>query len=92
LAEAALKLAKGVLEQPRHRTARASLEKRAHDEARAEAMLASGLAAAGLSRDDVARMPGSDARKVAIAPLIWGTTLSQGWLEERSPMGSAAVL
>ena len=90
-AEAALKLAKGVLERPRHRTTRSSLEKRAHDEARAEALLASGLAAAGLTQDEVARLPGSDTRKVAIARLIWeGTTMSQGWVSERLRMGSAA--
>ena len=90
-AEAALKLAKGVLERPRHRTTQSSLEKRAHDEARAEALLASGLAAAGLTQDEVARLPGSDARKVAIARLIWeGTTMSQGWVSERLQMGSAA--
>ena len=90
-AEAALKLAKGVLERPRHRTTRSSLEKRAHDEAGAEALLASGLAAAGLTQDEVGRLPGSDARKVAIARLIWeGTTMSQGWVSERLQMGSAA--
>jgi hypothetical protein len=44
-----------------------------------------------LTQKKAARLPGSDAPKVAIARMIWeGTTMSQGWVAERLRMGSAA--
>lgn len=49
------------------------------------------MAAAGLGQEEIQRLPGSDARKIALAKLLWmGTTVSQGWIAERLGMGSAA--
>ena len=48
-------------------------------------------AAAGLTEGDLATSKGSDARKVALARLLWRrTTVSQGWLAGRLQMRSAA--
>jgi len=69
---------------------RRSREALAHGESRAEELLAEGLAAAGLNQADLGRLPGSDARKVALARCLWsGTTVSQSWLAERLQMRSA---
>ena len=70
---------------------RASLEKKAHDAARAEDLLRAGLRAARLGAEEAQRLPGSEARKVQIARIIWQmTTVSQSWLAKRLGMGSAA--
>lgn len=61
------------------------------DRRRLEQWLRAGLVAAGLTEEDLAVLPGSDPRKVALARLLWrGTTVSQGWLAERLAMRSAA--
>ena len=66
-------------------------EKRAHGEKQAEQWLSEGLAAAGLSEDELGKLPGSDARKAALAELLWSrTTVSQEWLAERLHLKSAA--
>jgi putative transposase len=90
-AEKALKLGEKALSRGRHRAYAGSLEKKTHDRARAEALLESGLEAAGLNRADLLRLPGADARKVAIARAIWSqTTMPQTWLAEQLEMKSAA--
>jgi len=49
------------------------------------------LRAAGLGPEEARRLPGSDARIVAIARVSWeGTTVAQSWLAERLGMKSAA--
>ena len=57
----------------------------------AERLLAGGLAAAGLTSSGLETLPGSDARKVAIAGLLRRRCMvSNGWLAERLKMRSAA--
>ncbi len=66
-------------------------ERRAHGWQQAERWLREGLAAAGLSEADLARLKGTDARKVALADLLWRhTTVSQSWLAEKLHLQSAA--
>lgn len=73
------------------RGARSTAETRSHGEAQAEAWLKEGLKAAGLATKDLAGLPGSDPRKLAIAELIWKrTSVSQVWIAERLGMRSAA--
>jgi hypothetical protein len=89
--EKMLKLAGVILGRDRSRIYRASLERRAHDVAKAEQLLREGLQAAGLDWRNLQRLSGSDARKVAIARAIWEqTVLPQTWLAERLRMRSAA--
>jgi len=90
-AEEALELGQSALRRGRHRGSRASLEKKAHDAARAEELLREGLRAAQLEAEEIRQLPGSDARKVEIAQTIWQlTTVSQGWLAQHLGMRSAA--
>jgi putative transposase len=90
-AEGLHKIAAKALKRAGSRKYRSSMERLAHDEHRAEKLLAEGLAAAGLGPVELARLPGSDARKVALARCLGsGTTVSQGWLAERLQMRSAA--
>jgi REP-associated tyrosine transposase len=89
--EKMLKLAGVILGRDRSRIYRASLERRAHDVAKAEQLLREGLQAAGLDWRNLQRLSGSDARKVVIARAIWEqTVLPQTWLAERLRMRSAA--
>jgi len=89
--ERMLKLAEKLLKRKRHRSYRSSQELQAHGEEEAEKILDEGLAAAGLSKDELNSLPGSDIRKVAIAEKIWGnTTVSMRWISERLAMKSAA--
>ena len=90
-AEKLLQLGQTTLRRDRHRGYRASLEKKAHDAARAAELLREGLRAAQLGPEEARRLPGSDARKVEITRTIWQmTTVSQSWLAEQLGMGSAA--
>ena len=90
-AEKLLQLGQTTLRRARHRGYRASLEKKAHDAARAEVLLRDGLRAARLGAAEARRLPGSEARKVEIARIIWQeTTVPQSWLAEHLGMGSAA--
>jgi putative transposase len=90
-AERLLQLGQTTLRRERHRGYRASLEKKAHDAARAEELLREGLRAAKLDAAKMRDLPGSDARKVEIARIIWErTTLPQSWLAKCLGMGSAA--
>jgi REP element-mobilizing transposase RayT len=89
--EKLLQFGKASLEKARHRGARSSKEKRAHDEREAERILAEGLSATGMRAEDLRKSPGSDPRKVAIARAVWEqTTVGMDWLAERLSMRSAA--
>ncbi len=80
-----------VLKRKRHRSGRASAESRAHGEREARRLLDEGLKAAGLDPENLGQLPGSDARKVAIARVIrQSTTVSMSWLAEHLAMRSAA--
>lgn len=86
-----LKLAKAVLPGREARAWRSSAVRRAHDEAQAQAWLKEGIAAAGLSMEEFKKLKGTDARKAALAELLWQrTTMSQKWVAERLGMKSAA--
>ena len=90
-AERMLKLGDAVLKKTRHRSAKASREKRAHGEQEARRLAAEGVAAARLSDEDLKRLPGSDARKVAIARVIWErTTVNMKWIADHLHLRSAA--
>lgn len=89
--EKVLKLGESVLAKPRHRSYRGSPEKRAHGEKEAQRLLKEGLATAGLTPAMLRKLPGSDARKTAIARLIWeNTTMGMKWIAEHLEMRSAA--
>ena len=90
-AEKMLALAKGRLAEPKGRAYRSGGVRRTHDQRQAERWIKDGLVAAGLREDQLAGMPGSDPRKVALARLLWrSTTVSQQWIAERLQMRSAA--
>ena len=62
-----------------------------HGQQQAEAWLQQGLKAAGLKPAEVAKLKGSDVRKLLLADLLWRrTTVSQEWLAEKLAMKSAA--
>jgi len=90
-AERMLGLGEAVLKKGRHRGAKASPAKRAHGEKQARRLVVEGLAVAGLTAADLARLPGSEARKVAIARLVWEqTTVDMKWLAGQLHLRSAA--
>ena len=90
-AEGLRKIAAQALGRVRSRNYGGSRGKRAHDERRAQELLAEGLAAAGLNADELGGLPGSDRRKVALARCLWArTSVSQSWLAQRLEMRSAA--
>jgi len=51
-----------------------TLEKQAHGEQEARRLVAEGMAIAGLSDEDVEKLPGGDLRKVAMARVVWERT------------------
>jgi hypothetical protein len=55
----------------RHRSYKATQKRRAHGEREAERPPAQGLAAAGLNAQKLADLAGSEARKGAIAGILW---------------------
>jgi hypothetical protein len=90
-AERMLKLGGAILQKTRHRSAKASHEKRAHGEQEARRLVAEGMVAAGLTDNEVKVLPGSEARKVAIARVVWEqTTVDMKWLAARLHLRSAA--
>ena len=90
-AERLLALGGAILSKNRHRSATASLEKCAHGEQEARRLAVEGLAAAGLSEAELKTLPGSDARKVAVAKVVWEqTTVGLKWLAVHLHMRSAA--
>jgi len=89
--EQVLSLGQCALKKKRHRGYQASEEHRAHGELVANGLLKRGLEEAGLSREELMRLPGSDARKVAIAQVIWeNTTMKLSWIAGQLSMKSAA--
>ena len=79
------------VEKLKGRACRSAPERRSHDRAQAEEWIKKRIAAMGLAREEVRRLPGSDARKVALARLLWErTTVRQGWIADQLGMGSAA--
>lgn len=90
-AEEMLKLLGKRMTSGRNRTYQSAAIWRAHDEVQAEQLLEDGLAAAGLNRNALSHLPGSDVRKVALADLLFARTVaSQSWIAERLGMRSAA--
>lgn len=89
--ERMLRLGERVLKAKRHRSYKGSGESRAHGEQEAGRLLKEGLEAAGLRKQDLAGLPGSELRKVAIAREIWDrTTVSMSWISGQLAMKSAA--
>ena len=89
-AEKMVKLGDCLLRQRRSGADGLSLEPRAHGEQEAERLLRAGLAQAGWTPAECRRLPGSDARKVALAAKIWDqTTVNQSWIAEKLGMRSA---
>ena len=92
-AERAMKLIQGMSGKGKSRAYRATAERKAHGLTQAEQWLAEGLKAAGLDAAELKSTKGSDARKVALAKLLWErTTVSQEWLAEKLHMRSAATV
>jgi len=90
-AERMLKLAEKAVTSRKNRTYRSGAVSRAHDEREAERFLSEGLAAAGLAEEALGCLPGSDARKTALANLLLERTVArQSWIAERLVMRSAA--
>ncbi len=78
------KLAKGELRRRKGRANRAGGVRRTHDQRQAERWIAEGLGA-----DELAGLPGSNLRKVALARLVWRkTTVSQQWIADRLQMSA----
>jgi putative transposase len=89
-AERMLKIGKSVLEKaPGTRVRKNGGERKAHGEQEAERLVREGLEIARLSEEELAQLPGSETRKVAIARKVWEqTTVGMGWIAERLQMRS----
>ena len=86
-----LNLGEEVLKRPRHRSANASSEKRAHGEREATKLIAEGKTIAGLTEKELPKLPGSDAKKLAIASVVRErTTVDMKWIAEKLHLRSAA--
>lgn len=89
--ERVLRLADAVLRKKRHLSGRGGGESKAHGEAEARRLLKTGVRAAGLSTEELAGLKGSDARKVAIARVIWDkTSVPMSWIARELWMSSAS--
>jgi putative transposase len=89
--EQMLSMACSVIGKRRSRAYRSAAEHKAHGLQQAEAWLREGLCHAGLLEEDLARLNGSDPRKIALAIFLRRrTTVSNSWLAERLRMKSAA--
>jgi putative transposase len=89
--EKILKLSERAVRSRRNRTYRSGALSRTHDQSEAERLLQGGLAAAGLEENALGDLPGSDARKTALASLLLERTVArQSWIAERLAMRSAA--
>jgi len=79
------------MKQTKSRAYRRGPERLAHGLDRAEELVAGGLAAAGMDGSELARVAGSDPRKVALAKIVRErTTANLTWVAERLMMGGAA--
>jgi hypothetical protein len=68
-----------------------TVEVQAHDERQAKRWLEEGLKAAGIAREELDELKGSDPRKLALAQLVWKRTcVSQEWIAHQLSMKSAA--
>jgi putative transposase len=75
----------------RSRAYRSSPERLAHGEVEARRLLVGGVKAAGFAPGEMQTLAATDARKVALAALLWKrTTVSQGWIAHELAMKSAA--
>ncbi|WP_395738710.1 transposase [Prosthecobacter sp.] len=87
------KLAGALLKKgaPKARNLRGNPHLKAHGQQQAEAWLKQGLKAAEIRAPELARLKGSDPRKLLLAELLWRrTTVSQEWLSQHLAMKSAA--
>ena len=90
-AERLMAAVKRGMESFKGRAGRSAPERRSHDMATARDWIVRGIAATGLRREEMRSLSGSDARKVALARLVWeGTTVSQQWIADELGMSSAA--
>ena len=65
---------------------------KAHGEKAAESLIVAGLEASGLTLEEMKKLTGGDARKAAIAELVWKkTTVLRGWIEKLSMKSAANV-
>jgi len=77
--------------KPRARSCQSDPHVARHGEREAEAWLKAGLRAAGIKSGELARLKGSDPRKLMLADHLWRrTVVSQEWLAEKLAMRSAA--
>jgi REP element-mobilizing transposase RayT len=91
-AEKLIKLGEAAIGQERKaRGYDASLERKAHGEQKALALLEEGLSVASLTKDELAEHRCTEPRKVLLAGLLWKkTTVSQAWIAEHLSMKNAA--
>ena len=90
-AEGLIELGKKLTRKQKSRIYRSADERHAHHEVEAQRILAIGCRVFGLDKELIAKLPGSDSRKVAIAKMIWSkTTVSQQWIAEQLGMKTAA--
>jgi REP element-mobilizing transposase RayT len=90
-AEKLLQLAEKALGKTTNRTYRSGLVQKSHGEGRALEIIRSGLAAAGLSGNDLASLPGNDPLKVTLAQQVWAeSTVTMAWIATKLQMRSAA--
>ena len=90
-AERVMKLGEKALKKDRHRGYRGSGEIRAHGEREARRILEESLRDAGLTKQDLQRLPGSAEEKVRIAAKIRAhTPMSMKWISDQLAMKSAA--
>ena len=86
-----LRIGEAALRKTRSRGGNASLEKQAHGEQEARRLIAEGMAAAGLTDEDLKKLGGNDPRKVAVARVVWERTIvGMPWLAEHLNLRSAA--
>jgi putative transposase len=79
------------LRRTRNRNYRTSRQAHDHAEARAEALIRTGMATLGLREKDLKLTRAGDARKVSLAwAIARSTTVSQSWIAQRLSMKSAA--
>jgi putative transposase len=89
--EKMLKLARTGLSRVKARDFRSTAVHKTHGQKQAEDWLQEGLQLLGLDQRALQSLKGSDARKVALARLLWDhTTVSQSWISQRLHMRSAA--
>jgi hypothetical protein len=70
------------------RSASGSAPRLSHDQSRAEAMLASGLAALGIRSEDLANLPKGQTEKLVLAWWLYGrTAVGRRWVAAQLAMG-----